>query len=108
MSKIDESEWKDAEIEFLFDDKLDSRVSRNKAKGMEDYCFTEIGGDNRIIEKKINRDLERTKWKEWWRMEREKKSYKNFDLISGYENRIQWRIRMKINEKGKIYYWIAI
>jgi len=109
MNKIDESDWKEDETEFWFGNILDSRESRNKDKYEEKYENFGIGTITHDIESTLRKHKKELDWKE--PETRGKKSrgikYKKFDLFSGYENGVQWFVRLKISSNGKIWTWVT-
>lgn len=107
MMKTDELEWKDDEIIFWFEDNeiYDTKEKRNELKRTEKINSLGLGSNTYNIEKKLRKDMKEQKWKE---PKKEKKRYKKFDLISGYEEGVQWRIRIVIHSDEGIGYSIEV
>lgn len=107
MDKIDESEWKEDEIRFWFNDNeiYDTKEKRSNLKRIEKANSLGLGGNTYNIESKLRKHMKETGWRE---PKKEKKKYKKFDLISGYEEGIQWRIRIIIHSDENIGYSIEI
>ena len=110
MSKIDELDWKDDEIEFWFESNevYDSKEKRMNLKRIEKSNSLGLGSDNRNIESKLRKHKKGLGWKEPERRGSKFKNmkYKKMDLLNGYEDEERWRIRMKVNSKGKLWFWI--
>lgn len=116
MTKMNELEWEDDKVEFWFEKNeiYDTKEKRNNLKRIEKINSLGLGSDNRTIESKLRKHKKDLGWKEPEKRgnkkmrQKEKMKYKNFDLLSGYEDGIQWRIRMRINSKGNINFRIDI
>ena len=113
MSKIDELNWKDDEVEFWFESNeiYDTKEKRNNLKRIEKVNSLGLGSDNRNIESKLRKRKKDLNWKEPEKrgnkkMKQNKKmKYKTFVLDSGYEKKRRWQIRMRINGEGKLWFW---
>ena len=112
MNKIDELEWKDDEIEFWFEsnERYDTKEKRDNLKRNEKINSLGLGSNNRNIESELRKHKKELGWKEPERRGLKSKNtkYKKIDLLSGYEDEGRWRIRMKINSKGGLWFWIEI
>ena len=116
MKKIDELDWEEDKIEFWFESNevYDSREKRNELKHIEQLNSLGLGSDKTNIETKLRKHKKDLGWKEPERrgqkkMKQNKKmKYKNFDLLSGYEDGMQWRIRMRINSRGNIKFRVDV
>ena len=60
-----------------------------------------LGSNTYKIEKKLRKDMKEQKWEE---PKKEKKNFKWIDLMSGYEEGMQWRIRLIIHSDGELGY----
>ena len=103
MKQMSELNWKEDEIEIWFENPSDDREIRYKNKIEEKYQSYGLGSNTYNIEKKLRKDMKEQNWKE---PKKEKKKYKKFDLISGYEDGVQWRVRVIIHSDGNIGYSI--
>lgn len=103
MKKIDELDWKDDEIDFWFEDNeiCDTKEKRCNLKRAEKVNSSGLGSNTYNIERQLRKDMKDWKWKE---PRKEKKKFKWIDLISGYEERVQWRIRLIVHSDGNIGY----
>lgn len=103
MSKIDELDWKDDEIEFWFNDNeiYDTKEKRNNLKRIQKANSLGLGSNTHNVEKKLRKHKRELGWEE---PKKEKKKYKWIDLMSGYEEGMQWRIRLIIHSDGALGY----
>jgi len=100
-------EWEEDEIEFWFGDYeiYDTKEKRNNLKRIEKINSLGLGSNNRNIESILRKHKGELNWIE---PKKEKKKYKKFDLINGYEEGKQWRIRIVIHSDENIGYSIEI
>ena len=103
MKSIDELEWEGDEIEFWFghNEICDTREKRCNLKRAEKANSLGLGSNTYNIERQLRKDMKDWKWKE---PRKEKKKFKWIDLISGYEEKVQWRIRLIIHSNGELGY----
>lgn len=112
MKAIDELDWEDDEIEFWFEDYdvYDTREKRCNLKRIEKVNSSGLGSNTYDIERQLRKDMKDWKWKEPERRGSKSKNtkYRKMNVLNGYEDGIRWRIRMKVNNKGKLWFWIEI
>lgn len=103
-------ERKEDEIEFWVEKPSDEREIRYKNKYEEKYQRYGLGSNTYNIEKKLRNDMKELRWKESERRGSKSKNmkYKKMDLMNEYEDEERWRVRMKVNSKGKTWFWIEI
>jgi len=74
---------------------LDNREDRNWFHQFEHPVYIMLGGNNKLIERKLKQDMKLLKWREWWKNPRKK-----IDLLSGTEDGCRWRVRLLVNSFG--------
>lgn len=105
-------EWEEDKIVFWFgyNEIYDTKEKRNTLNRIKKANSLGLGSNTYNVESKLRKHKRELKWEEPERrgMKSKNMRYKKFDIANGYEEGLQWRVRMKINSEGNINFWFEI